>query len=68
VRSSLERQLGTFLRKKRGEQTFAQFARKLGIPPSTLHRLENGEQSITLGKLEQVMRRLNCKLSDIFEK
>jgi transcriptional regulator with XRE-family HTH domain len=67
VRSSLEKQLGAFLRNKRGERTFAQFARKLGLPPSTLHRLESGEQSITLGKLEQIMRRLKCDLSDIFE-
>jgi DNA-binding Xre family transcriptional regulator len=56
-----------FLRKKRGEQTFAEFSRKLGLPPSTLHRLESGEQSVTLGKLEQIMRRLKCRLSDIFE-
>lgn len=55
------------LGRKRGEQTLAQFARKLGLPPSTLHRLESGEQGVTLGKLEQIMRRLKCRLSDIFE-
>jgi hypothetical protein len=32
-----------------GEATYAQFARKLGITPSTLFRLENRQQSITLG-------------------
>ena len=60
-------QLGAFLRKRRGEQTFSQFSRKLGLPPSTLHRLERGEQSITLGKLQGIMERLKCKLPDIFE-
>jgi transcriptional regulator with XRE-family HTH domain len=67
VRDSLDRQLGAFLRKKRGERTYAEFARKLGLPPSTLHRIENGQQSITLGKLEQIMRRLRCSLRDIFQ-
>lgn len=56
-----------FLRKKRGQQTFAEFGRKLGLPPSTLYRIENGRQSITLGKLEQIMHRLKSSLRDIFE-
>ena len=67
MRGSLERQLGAFLRKRRGEQTFAEFGRKLGLPASTLHRIENGEQSITLGKLEQIRQRLKCSLGDIFQ-
>lgn len=67
VPSSLEKQLGEFLREKRGEMTFVQFSKKLGLPPSTLHRLENGEQSITLRRLQQVIKRLNVKLSDIFK-
>ena len=47
--------------------TYAQFSRKLGLPPSTLHRLEAGQQSITLRRLQQVMTRLKCRLSDIFQ-
>ncbi len=46
--------------------TFARFSKKLGLPPSTLHRLEQGGQSITLRGLEQIMRRLKCRLGDIF--
>ncbi len=38
----------------------------LGLPPSTLHRLEHGDQSITLRGLQQIMKRLKCGLSDIF--
>jgi DNA-binding Xre family transcriptional regulator len=38
----------------------------LGLPPSTLHRLERGDQSITLRGLQQIMKRLKCGLSDIF--
>ena len=66
VPASLETQLGRFLRARRGEMTFAQFSRKLGLPPSTLHRLEQGAQSITLRGLQQIVRRLKCGLSEIF--
>jgi putative transcriptional regulator len=66
MRERLDVQLGGFLRRKRGEITYAQFARKLGITPSSLFRLEHGQQSITLGRLEQITRRLKCRLSDIF--
>ena len=66
VPASLETQLGKFLRARRGEMTYAQFSKKLGLPPSTLHRLEQGAQSITLRGLQQIMRRLKCGLAEIF--
>ena len=62
----LETQLGRFLRTQRGEMTFAQFSKKIGFPPSTLHRLEQGAQSITLRGLRQIMRKLKCGLTDLF--
>jgi len=46
--------------------SFIEFSRKTGLPPSTLHRLENGDQSITLGRLDGVMKRLNVTLEDVF--
>ena len=66
VPNTLEKKLATFLRKQRGDQTFAAFSRKLGLPASTLFRLERCEQSITLGRLQQIMDRLKCDLWDIF--
>ena len=66
VAGSLEEQLGKFLREQRGEMTYAQFSKKVGFPPSTLHRLEQANQSITLRALQQIMRRLKCGLSEIF--
>ena len=66
VAGTLEMQLARFLKEKRGEMTYAQFSRKLGFPPSTLHRLEQGTQSITLRGLQQILRKLKCGLSDVF--
>jgi transcriptional regulator with XRE-family HTH domain len=66
MRQSLDNQLAIFLRKRRGEITYAAFARKLGITPSSLFRLENRQQSITLKTLQQIMDRLKCSWSDIF--
>ena len=66
MRHGLDQQLGDFLRKKRGEATFAEFGRKVGMSASTLYRLENGQQSITLQKLEHVLERLKCTLADVF--
>lgn len=64
--ASLQVQLGRFLRKRRGELTLPAFARKLGISSSSLHRMEMGEQNVTLKTLEQLLKRLNCCVSDVF--
>jgi len=66
VTGTLGRQLANFLRKQRGELTYVQFSRKLGLPPSTLFRLENGQQSITLNRLELILKRLKIEISDVF--
>jgi len=66
VAQKLDKQLGAFLRRQRGEMTFAQWSRKLGLPVSTLHRLENGQQSVTLKKLEQICDRLKCSIAEVF--
>ena len=44
------------------------FARKIGLTHGTLHRIENLQQSLTLGKLGQIMDKLNCSWEEIFER
>jgi len=66
VANTLEKKLAAFLKKKRGDVTYAAFSKKLGITASTLFRLENCEQSITLSRLEQIMQRLKVDLWDVF--
>ena len=64
--ASMQKQLGQYLRKKRGEMTLPAFARKLGISSSSLHRMEMGEQNVTLTTLERLLKRLKRNTSDVF--
>jgi hypothetical protein len=48
AKTRLTKQPGTFLRKRRGEITYQPFARKTGVSDSPLHRMELGEQNVTL--------------------
>jgi len=63
-----DRLLSEYLRKKRGDQTVRAFARKIGLTHGTLHRIENLQQSLTIGKLGQIMEKLNCSWEEIFGK
>ncbi|MEI2724786.1 MAG: helix-turn-helix transcriptional regulator [Verrucomicrobiota bacterium] len=47
--------------------TLPAYARKLGISSSSLHRMEMGEQNVTLKTLEQLLKRLNCRIVDVFD-
>ena len=66
VPSPLDKKLAKFICEQRGEMTFAQFSKKVGLPPSTIFRIENCEQSATLGRLQQIMTKLKCTLADVF--
>jgi transcriptional regulator with XRE-family HTH domain len=66
VRYKLRKQLAEFLRKRRADQTFQQFARKLGLSDSTLQRIEATQQNVTIDTIEHIANRLRCKVSDIF--
>ena len=63
---SLQKQLGQFLRKQRGALSYGEFGRKLRISTSTLYRLERAEQSITLGKLEVLLKKMKVNIRDVF--
>ena len=66
MQRNLDRQLAKFLRKERGELSYAQFARKTGISHQTLYRIEHGEHHLTLDKLETILVKLRIRLKDIF--
>ena len=63
---NLDGDLAKFLRKQRGEMSYVEFAKKIGVGHMTARRLESGEHHITLRKLQTVMDKLKVKLSDIY--
>jgi len=66
VSFKFRKRLGQFLRKKRGEMTFVEFGRKIGISASSLQRIETGQQNVTIDTLEQIVTRLKCETGEIF--
>jgi transcriptional regulator with XRE-family HTH domain len=64
--TDLDKKLAEFLKKQRGELSYAEFARKTGITASSLFRLENGQQSITLTRLHGLLKRLKVTMDEIF--
>lgn len=66
MQSPLDRKFAEFLRSERGNRSFAEFSRVSGLPQSTLYRLEKGEQSITLGRLDGLLKRLKKTPADVF--
>lgn len=66
VPSELDKKFAAFLKRKRGEMSYAQFSKMTGLPASTLFRLEHCQQSITLVRLEPVMKKLKVNITDIF--
>lgn len=63
----LAEKLAKNLKKRRGKMTQREFARKLGISPATLARLELAEQNTTLATLEQLCKALKCTIGALFE-
>jgi transcriptional regulator with XRE-family HTH domain len=66
VPSRFDKQFAAFLRRKQAQATYAQFARKLGISASSLHRVQSLEQSATLQRVDHILSRLKCRLRDVF--
>lgn len=64
--ASMQKQLAQFLRRRRGKLSYPAFARKLGLSSSSLHRMEMGEQNVTLKTLEFLLKRLKCSVTDVF--
>jgi transcriptional regulator with XRE-family HTH domain len=64
--SDLDKKFAAFLKKQRGEMSYRDFAKKTGLTASSIFRLEQGDQSITLGRLSAVLKKLKCSLLDVF--
>jgi transcriptional regulator with XRE-family HTH domain len=64
--TDLDKQLAQFLKKQRAGLSYAEFSKKTGFTASSLFRLENCQQSITLARLHGLMKRLKVTLAEIF--
>lgn len=62
----LRKRLAKQMKKMRGDETKREFAKKLGISKSTLHRIEMNEQNVGLDTLEILCKKLQCDISDLF--
>lgn len=68
---SLDQQFSEFLRKKRGDMSYAEFARITGLTKSAIFKFENYKdhrQSPRLRTVQQVCEKLKCDLTDVFPK
>ena len=56
------------IRELRGDQTKMAFAKKLGIAESSLNRIEQGTQNVTLATLDRLCRRLKWDVNELLNK
>jgi transcriptional regulator with XRE-family HTH domain len=66
TKRNLDAQLAKFLKKQRGEQSYSEFAKRIGVGHMTARRLESGEHHITLKKLEVILDKLKVKMGEVF--
>lgn len=62
----LRKRLAAFIRQKRAGVPQRVFARKTGVAQSTIMRIENEDQNVTLDTLEQLCKAFNVDVGDLF--
>lgn len=62
----LRSRLAAFIRHKRGDTPQRLFARKLGLAQSTIMRIENEDQNVTLHTLEQLCKAFHVDVAELF--
>ncbi|HEX5692990.1 MAG TPA: XRE family transcriptional regulator [Arenimonas sp.] len=60
--------IGSLLRalRARNDWTLKEMSQRVGIPLSTLSKVENDRLSLTYDKLQQISQRLNIRMSELF--
>lgn len=64
----LRKRLAKRLKEIRGEQTQAQFSRKIGIGQASLNRLLNGEQAETMDMIKTISKSLCIDVAELLKK
>ncbi|ETW97231.1 MAG: hypothetical protein ETSY1_23475 [Candidatus Entotheonella factor] len=66
MKAQLRKRLARYLRKLRGTESQARFAKRIGIAQSSLQRIEVEDQNLTMDTLEHLCNRLKCDIGDLF--
>jgi len=64
--AQLRARLAIFIRERRGASPQRAFARKTGLAQSTIMRIENEDQNVTLETLEQLCRVFHVDIDELF--
>lgn len=62
----LRSRLAAFVRQRRGNMPQRAFARKIGVAQSTIMRIENEDQNVTLLTLEQLCKAFQVDIAELF--
>ena len=62
----LRSRLAVYVRNRRGTATQRDFARRTGLAQSTIMRIENEEQNVTIKTLEQLCQAFKVDVGDLF--
>lgn len=62
----LRQRLARFVKEKRGKTPQRVFARRIGVAQSTIMRIENEDQNVTLDTLESLCQAFHAEIADLF--
>ena len=62
----LRTRLARFIKERRGDMPQREFARKIGVGQSTIMRIENLDQNVTLDTLEQLCKYFRLDVAELF--
>lgn len=57
--------LASELKRRRGDLSMRDFAIKIGLSKTSLQRIENEEQNVTIDTLELLCAKLKCEVGDL---
>ncbi|MDX1973802.1 MAG: helix-turn-helix transcriptional regulator, partial [Candidatus Sumerlaeia bacterium] len=64
---NLRQELANKLKALRGDKSQRDFAEEIGIPKSTLQRLERCEQNVGIDTLQALCSHFKCGIADLFD-
>ncbi|HMO01481.1 MAG TPA: helix-turn-helix transcriptional regulator [Oligoflexia bacterium] len=64
LRKRLAKKLKEIMKER--DETQAQFSKRIGVGQATLNRVLNGEQSISIDRLESICNSLRLDIKDLF--